>query len=492
MKICKIILLAALVTTASVTYAQDDRPSFEDYLKAKQQGFNKYQKQKEDDFNAFRRQANAQFAAKMAEAWQMFKMEPPKEDPAIPDPDKPLVRDNEPTMPTMPVKPGGVLPPLPTEPESPTTRPTPTLPESPKPSEDWFNFNFYNTPCKVRLDNSLKFKLSSVDERNVAAIWQQLSGEASDALVEDCLRLINEMNLCDWAAVTLFKVIGDTWFGKDSNEAVLMQMYLLTQTGFKVRIGRIENRLVVLMPFDEVLYGYSYYNRNGEAYYNITSKKSESGCLIYQEAFPNENRASLKPKIPILAENLSSPRTFTAEKYPEMSVQVCQNRNLMDFLDTYPACRFDNYVYVGLSESTKQTVYPILRNVIEGKPLDEAANMLLNFMHTAFEYQTDLQQFGYEKPFFGDESFRFPYNDCEDRAILYCILVRDLLDIEVMLLKYPGHVATAIALPMEHQGCHLEMDGKRYLMCDPTFIGSNIGEMSKKFKGTDPNVIIIK
>lgn len=492
MKTNKTLLIAALITTAVAAHAQDDRPTFEDYMKAKKEGFGKYQQQKESDFDAFRRQANAQFAAKMAEAWQMFDMEPPKEDPTVPDPVAPPVRDDEPPMPVMPVKPGGTItPPSPTEPEKPAPRPTPNLPEPPKPNESWFNFNFFNTPCKVRLDNSLKFRLPSIDEKSVAAVWQQLSGEASNALVADCFRLIDEMNLCDWAAISLFKAIGEAWLGKDSNEAVLMQMYLMTQTGFKVRIGRMSNFLVLLVPFDGQVYTMPFYNKNGEAFYNITGKMDDDGCQIFQEDFPNEKTASLRPKMPALAERLSNERTFTSEKYPELSVQVKVNRNLMDFWDTYPHCSHDNLVYAGLSERTKQAVYPVFRKAIEGKPLDQAANMLLNFMHTAFDYMSDLQQFEYERPLFGDESFWFPYNDCEDRAILYCILVRDLLGIDAVLLEYPGHMSTAIALPTEVKGAYMTLEGKRFLLCDPTYIGANIGEIPKSHRNLNPGVIII-
>jgi hypothetical protein len=342
------------------------------------------------------------------------------------------------------------------------------------------------------MDNSLKFQLTSIDEKSVSAVWQQLSGESSNALVADCFRLIDEMQLCDWAAISLFKTIGDAWLGKDSNEATLMQMYLLTQTGFKARIGRMGSNLIVLMPFDADLYGKSYYNRGGEAYYIVTGENEENSCLIYEEAFPNEKRASVTPLMPKLAERFVGAKPFKSERYPEMSVQVAVNRNVMDFMDSYPHCRHDNYVYMGLSESTKQAIYPVMRKAIEGKSLSVAADMLLNFMHTAFNYQSDIQQFGRERPFFGDESFWFLYNDCEDRAILYSILVRDLLGIDAVLLEYPGHMSTAIALPMEVRGNYLIIEGKRYLLCDPTYIGSHIGEVPEKYQSVNPKVIIIK
>lgn len=486
----KKLLLSIVLLIASLPFAQsqDVRPTFEDYQKVRRQSFNQYQQQKEDDFDAFRREANAVFADKMDEAWQFFKLALSLEVPSLPDPDTPLIRDKEPLVSPMPFIPGNTLSPIPPSPE----KKMPLKPNLPQSNDEWLTFNFFNTPCKVHFDNSLRFSLPNVMEQNIAAAWKQLSGEASDVLVADCFQLINTMNLCDWATICFFKALGEACFGKGSNEAVLIQMYLLTQTGYKVRIGRIGNELVLLAPFDGVVYGKSYYECEDEAYYNITGEKSESGCYTYPEAFPNERRFSLKPFLPILVENMSESRTFKAKNYPEISIPVSVNRNLMDFLDTYPQCRWDNYIYAGFSKETKEKVYPILQKAIEGKPVEVAANMLLNFMHTAFDYKSDTHQFGYERSFFGDELFWFPYNDCEDRSIMYCILVRDLLGLDALLLEYPGHISTAISLPMEVRGSYIEVKGKHYLMCDPTFIGSQIGEVPKKFRKVNPNVIILK
>ena len=55
----------------------------------------------------------------------------------------------------------------------------------------------------------------------------------------------------------------------------------------------------------------------------------------------------------------------------------------------------------------------------EGLGEEEAVNMILSYMNYGFKYMTDDNQFNREKPFFPDENFYYPYNDCEDRAILF-------------------------------------------------------------------------
>jgi hypothetical protein len=63
--------------------------------------------------------------------------------------------------------------------------------------------------------------------------------------------------------------------------------------------------------------------------------------------------------------------------------------------------------------------YPVLRNVIQGKSEQEAANMLINFVQTAFVYDYDNKIWGGYRPFFADETVYYPFSDCEDRSILF-------------------------------------------------------------------------
>ena len=119
--------------------------------------------------------------------------------------------------------------------------------------------------------------------------------------------------------------------------------------------------------------------------------------------------------------------------------------------------------------------------------------MLINFVQTAFNYKTDGDQFGYERPLFGDETLYYPYSDCEDRSILYSILVRELLGLEAVLLYYPGHLATAVAFPNNQSfGYHFTWKNKVFTICDPTYIGADIGECMPQFRTTSPEVIQIQ
>lgn len=46
-------------------------------------------------------------------------------------------------------------------------------------------------------------------------------------------------------------------------------------------------------------------------------------------------------------------------------------------------------------------------------------------------------------------NYYYPYSDCEDRSILFARLVKDLLGLDVVLLYYPAHIATAVCFKGE-------------------------------------------
>ena len=120
-------------------------------------------------------------------------------------------------------------------------------------------------------------------------------------------------------------------------------------------------------------------------------------------------------------------------------------------------------------------MYPKLRKLLDGRSELEKAEMLLNWIQTAFEYKTDEEQFGSERSLFADESLYYPYCDCEDRSILLSILVHDLMGLDVVLLHFPGHLATAVKFNTHVQGDYLDLEDGRYIVCDPTYIGAPVG-----------------
>jgi len=113
----------------------------------------------------------------------------------------------------------------------------------------------------------------------------------------------------------------------------------------------------------------------------------------------------------------------------------------------------------------------------------QAVNFLLHLTQSGFKYKTDGEQFGRERSLFLEESLNFPANDCEDRSIFFGKLVKELLGLRVVGLIYPNHLATAVEFKSHVKGDSVTYDNRRYIICDPTYIGADIGHAQPNFKG---------
>ena len=478
------------------------------FLSAFASGQNKYSEEYEafkrqaiQDYDDFRDRANAEYARYMRDAWAWYRGEKPLPAPTIEEPVVPpviLPEDDRGKTPDERPMPFDEIVPAP----APVPEPQPISPieEKPQPVEQWLHFVFYGTPCKVRFDAAESVLLNNIRENAVADMWERMMTSCNNLLC-DCLDLRNSMKLCDWAYVKLAETVANTIYGSGhSNEAVLLQSFILNQSGFKIHIARSDNhRLHMLLAADCDMYNYPYWKLNGEHYY-LLDHSGVDGLNIFTRTFPEEQPMRLSiAQEQRFSGKLSSERTLQAERYPAVSATVVANMNLMDFYNEYPASYANNdpltkwrfYAQVPLSRVAQERLYPALRAAISGKSERDAANMLINFVQTAFVYEYDDKVWGCDRAFFADETLYYPYSDCEDRSILFSRLVRDLLGLEVVLVYYPGHLATAVKFNEPIPGDYLSVDGTRYLVCDPTYIHAPIGLTMPDMDNSQAKVIML-
>lgn len=477
-----LLVSAVMLAVASTADAQ----SFEDFKKQAMSQYNAYKNKVEQDFKSYRDQVNAEFEEFMRKSWELKDGNPAKEKPKqekdVPPVVAPVKDDNQIEDKQIPnVK----VAPVP-EPE-PVPEPIVPIQEVKTPKAVWMDVNLYGTSCKVRFDKSSdRVFLSGVSENAVADMWSSLSGEKYDNLIADCLKIRNELALCDWAYMKLVNAVADQVYGSSNvKESVVLNSYLLTQSGFKIMMARStdNSRLHMLFAADSDIFGHPYWKVNGEHYYLMDGSGAKS-LYIFGEEFPKakamrlamtgENRFAVKA---------STPRALKSKRYPDMTVSVAVNENLLSFYNDYPSSfekgdrytKWRAYAMVPLDKVTRDRLYPSLRNHIAGKSEEEAVNMILNFVQTAFVYGYDDEIWGGDRAFFSEETLFYPYCDCEDRSVLFSRLIRDLVGLDVVLLYYPGHLATAVGFNEDVAGDYLMVNGKKYVVCDPTYINARVG-----------------
>ena len=173
-------------------------------------------------------------------------------------------------------------------------------------------------------------------------------------------------------------------------------------------------------------------------------------------------------------------------------IEADYEQSRVDFLNTYPQLDLEVYFSSEVGETAESPLLQQLADEIEGIDEQEAVNFLLRFVQTSFKYSTDEKQFGKENYLFPEETIYYPYSDCEDRSVLFAWLVRRLLNLEVVGLNYPGHVATAVQMKHHVEGDYVTYKGKRYTVTDPTYINATAGMTMPDYRNTKPGVILIR
>lgn len=339
-----------------------------------------------------------------------------------------------------------------------------------------FHFQAYGTKMKVRLQTGGKYKLNGATENDVADMWMYLSDKRFNNLIYDCLQLRQAHNLCDWAYLNTLKELSQQYYGENTNEAVVLQTFLFNQSGYKTRIGRSRtNRLYMMVASPNTIYEKPYFKIGNEVFYPLDYQ--ETGLYVFTHEYPGEEELSLNiDKEQLFDMAASDVHTIASKAADSLRVDLKFNSNLMNFYHSYPQSHTHNdemtkwiiYASTPLSEPVKKQLYPVLQGKIEGKTDVEAANILIGFIQTAFEYQLDEVIWGKDRPFFPEETLFYPFSDCEDRAALFSNLIRDLLGLDTVLLYYPRHLAMAVKFNCKVEGKTFLIDNDEYTYCEPT------------------------
>lgn len=458
--------------------------------------YNEFKKQANKDYSDFREKANKEYIQFIKEAWENYRSKPavpkPKEEPPVPpqpyDEKKDTIEDKKIDIDDV------ITPPPPPEPQ-----PIPIAPikEQPRPVVRPFTFSFYGTDANVQLSEEHVFKLADCSEASIAKAWDFCSGNRFDNLIRDCLALRIKHNLCDWGYLNMIQSMSQSLLGNNTNESTLLTAFVYCQSGYKIRLAK-GNRLYLLVACPHIIYDRPYFEIDGTIYYPINC--SENSLQISKASFPEEKPMSLWINKDVsLAFGNGGTRTLKSERFPELELTFNSNINLIEFYNNYPTSEIDNnfmtrwaiYATTPLNNDLTNCIYPQIKKSIEGLTEQQAAERLLNFVQTAFQYEYDDKVWGCDRAFFAEESLYYPYCDCEDRSILFSRLVRDLLGLDVILVYYPGHLATAVHFNNSVQGDYIMYNNKKYIVCDPTYIGAPVGNTMPGMNNNEAKVILL-
>lgn len=481
----KNILLTCISLTWLVFAVKADPTEFEKWQKARNQAFNQFLSAQDKEFGEFLKQRWLDKKVEQASV----KPQAPKLPVAPVAPKKQDIPDTS--------EPANVIEVIP-EPEKQVETPPPqkTKPEQIKPKTDAANFEFLGEKFVLDMKPLSTLQVRSVNSKNIAELWQNMAQQDHKKRVAQIANIANLKNLDDWgrAYLTHKAMMG---LAKSRKEALLYAWYYLVQQGFDVRIGYEGNNLFLLLGMEQKVYGKKFLTLNDKRYYFVDFANPDQQPGVTVKTYQKQHQQAESSlfidlaKLPHL-QNLNAKRQLKfryAGEPHELSVPY--STAYVDLLANYPQLEVEHYFDTELMPKSKQALLSQLKPLLKGKSERQALNLLLRFVQKAFAYQTDDEQFQQENFLLTTETLHYPYADCEDRAVLFAYLVKNLLGNDIVAVLYKGHIATAVKPNSEIKGQGYMINGSKYLVADPTYIGADIGQVMPGYGKQSPKLITL-
>ena len=449
--------------------------------------YQSYRKKMLTDYQGFRKNILDDYAKFLNGIWKDYEMFTGRISRPVPKPVvQPQKKDDEPEPVPQNIVPEDVKPAEPdVDDHSPAPKPV-VVPPTSMVSFDWCGMNMQLPDAKI------SGNLNVLSKESLVAYLEEVGNSRLDKdVIPQLINAANVYNLNDWCVFMFIEsYVKKIKSNANKNTRNFICWYMLASLGYDVRLSVNGNNLFYLVRFQQLVYARSYIKINDIPYYiwgegELDKNGGLSTPEVTEEVGNSVNLVITKPlTIPYRAKKFT--HTFAGRT---LSVEV--NENIIQVMKRFPQIPIPAYAMSSGDNKMRSQVLTQMKQFIQGMNELEAANFMLQFIQS-FDYATDDEQFGYEKPFFIEEILYYPKCDCEDRSIFYYFLVTKLLGNSVHLVSYPNHECTAVNFSQQLNADSYIYQGKQYVICDPTYIGATIGMCMPDFKNVKPEIDVIK
>lgn len=458
--------------------------TFEELKKGYQEEFDTYQSKIQKQFDDYVESIDKNFSDYLKEAYQEFQLTPGNVAPKAPKPTQPPAFNHSANNQSQEIIA-----------QSQTTSSPPQTPRLPNrkkteptdfPSSN-ITFDFFGNPVSIKTDQQINaLRINGLSGAQISAFYQAASSSFYNHLLDQLEAYKTEFNLNDWGYHLLVNQYTKA-VSTDANTMTALHWFLLLKSRYKVRLAHDQNQLCLLLPTQQKIYGHPFYSFSGQKYFlfGTTAEKVST----YPKDFPESDKVfDLVIAHPVNLKPQLVTRKFSFQDGDKTrQIELSINQALRPYYAAFPQSEMPVYLNSAMSAEAKETIRQNFQPLLAGKNELESVSLLLNLIQN-LEYKTDQQQFGYEKFFFPEETFLYPYSDCEDRSVAFAYLVKNLTGLDVIGLGYEGHMATAVAFTQEVNGEYLKHNGTRYTIADPTFQNAPVGMVMPQYKSKKPEL----
>lgn len=355
------------------------------------------------------------------------------------------------------------------------------------------SFDFYGSQLGFNIPSGIKnANFYPATQIGIANFFNSMALSEYETLVLEIDKTSKAMNLNDWGIYLLVTKISDRTTTNQDNSR-LLSWFLFNKLGYAVKVALTNKRIVLMHYSQKVIYSTPNYSFDDKKYYVVSdyAKGDVRRVYSYKQEYPGATKPldlSLET-LPDFKENLESKTLSFSQFGNSYHIPITYNKNLIDFMASYPQADYETFFNAPMDDKTYKDLALSLKKYIDGKKASEAMNFVLHFVQKSFKYEQDNKQFGREKVMFAQETLFFDKSDCEDRAVLFSYLIKELFDISVVGVKYKDHMATALYVPLD--GDIVTAGSRKFVIADPTYVDAVIGVSMPRYRSLQPQSYII-
>lgn len=365
------------------------------------------------------------------------------------------------------------------------------------------SFNYFGNTVAIPYDKAMKKRMGrKINKTTISEQWSVLAKSDFEPTLDQLNLYKKDLQLNDWAYAILVNQLAAELYPGKTNEQALFNWFVLIKSGYKSRLAYKKRHIYLLLATKQQIYAAQSLKYDGDKYYllNFSGGKQErklSKVYTYDGNYPAAlNTFDMKLTQPVVTGPIKDKDKIKQSYHfsyldNQYKFKTEIDKYLIEFMRTYPQAHWKTYFNSNPSTLPRQQIANQLRPLLQGLSEQEAINLLLRFVQTSLKYATDDEQFGFENPLFPEESLFYPASDCEDRSFLFAWLVKTLLNMEVIGLHYPGHMATAVKFRTKMTGDSVKYNGQKYIVADPTYINANVGNAMPQFKKSKVEIVPI-
>lgn len=374
------------------------------------------------------------------------------------------------------------------------------------------DISFFNKKLTVPYDNAVIFEQAYKpgEDGYFEGYYQKMEAAPYTVLLDFLLEKKKELRLNDWLySLLLKKSVYAVFEQQKAHFRSMFLWFMLNKSGYETRLEFKGKDITVSVFSFDLVYGVPQAKGKGGFYIDLTSFDNELDYKDWEPFRLNFNPNKGKETIPFSFIIKEMPGVFESvivkkdisftHEGKEYRVGVELDSGYVDLLKGYPELSVLKHTEMPLSPPAYQSLLPFLKKHTEGMDSCQTMRFLMSFCRTGFNFKKDELAFS-ETPYFGtaglrviftpEESLFNKYLDSEDISVLFYYLAKEVLNPEMVLLKYGKQVSLAAFLHKK-VGVPITYNNKPYALCDVSENDNSveIGQTPKSLTGKYPSFI---